>query len=394
LGITQIISWGTLNYSIAVLGTHMAKDFGLSLPAILAAFTGALLISGLLSPLAGRWIDQQGSRPVMASGSLLAAVAFTGMAMTDSFAWLVLYWAMAGAAMALTLYDMAFAALEQVTGSHYRQAITALTLFGGLASTVFWPLSYVLAESIGWRSTVLLFAATHLLVCLPLHLVFLHSRIPSTAVVQPADPQSTDPQKNSLRETVRHRKGLYWLTSSFTLIAIIFSSLAVHMIATLEAFGLSADDAILLAAAVGPMQVLGRIIEFSFGQALSATRIATITMALMLLSLIFLLCVMGSSPAAWGFAIAYGASNGVMTIVRGSLPAELYGRDGYGALLGFIAGPSFIGKAVAPFGFALLATASGYSLAIAGLAMLCLIALIAFQIAIRTAEPHPPVPNI
>ena len=68
-----------------------------------------------------------------------------------------------------TLYDAAFAALVQVTPTRGRRAISYLTLFGGFASTVFWPIGYALNASVGWRTTLLASAAVNLLVCMPLH---------------------------------------------------------------------------------------------------------------------------------------------------------------------------------------------------------------------------------
>ena len=72
--------------------------------------------------------------------------------------------------MAATLYDPAFATLSQHAGVRYRRAVTAVTLFGGFASTVFWPFAQVLLEAWGWRVAFGVFAALHLLVCLPIHL--------------------------------------------------------------------------------------------------------------------------------------------------------------------------------------------------------------------------------
>src|ERR1039457_2516781 len=141
LGLTQIISWGALYYSIAVLGAGMRDELGLSASALFGAYSLSLLLSALAAPLAGRTIDRYGGRLVMSVGSVTAALALFAIAHAHSAITLYAASSLAGIAMAMTLYDAAFATLSQHSGTSYRTALTALTLMGGLASTVFWSLS-------------------------------------------------------------------------------------------------------------------------------------------------------------------------------------------------------------------------------------------------------------
>src|SRR5438034_7769378 len=170
LGVTQIISWGTLYYSIAVLGANMRAELGVSAATLFGAYSLSLLLSALAAPFVGRAIDRYGGRTVMSIGSLNAALALLWIARVDSTPALYGAWLLAGIAMALTMYDAAFATLSQHTGTSYRKALTALTLMGGLASTVFWPISLKGLEWFGWRDTMTYFALLQLGLCLPLHL--------------------------------------------------------------------------------------------------------------------------------------------------------------------------------------------------------------------------------
>src|SRR5437773_9632471 len=172
LGIAQIVSWGTLFYAIGVLGPAMRRDLGVSELFLFGIFSAALLVSGTLAPLMGRLIDRRGGRFVLSLGSILGTVACALLALAPNAATMVAGWLLAGAAMGACLYDPAFATLSQLTGARYRRAVTALTLFGGFASTVFWPASQWLLDSVGWRETLWIYAALHLAVCLPLHLAF------------------------------------------------------------------------------------------------------------------------------------------------------------------------------------------------------------------------------
>src|SRR5215831_6099448 len=168
LGCTQIITWGTTFYVLGVLGRPIAADTGWSQSLVFGGLTIALLVSSALSTLVGRLIDRRGGRAVMALGSLLTAV---GLALLSLVArpYAYLSAAFLGLAMRMSLYDAAFAALVQVTPWRGRRAISYLTLLGGLASTVFWPIAHALDIHYGWRGTLLIFAAANLLVCAPLH---------------------------------------------------------------------------------------------------------------------------------------------------------------------------------------------------------------------------------
>src|SRR5450432_986804 len=180
LGLTQIISWGALYYSIGVLGASMRAELGLSAGALFGAYSLSLLLSALAAPIAGRAIDRYGGRQVMSVGSVIAALALFAIAHAHSTVSFYAAWSLAGVAMAMTLYDAAFATLSQHSGTSYRSALTALTLMGGLASTVFWPLSLKGLEWFGWRDTISAFALLQLAICLPLHLAFVPRSVSPT----------------------------------------------------------------------------------------------------------------------------------------------------------------------------------------------------------------------
>jgi predicted MFS family arabinose efflux permease len=379
LGIAQIVGWGSLYYSIAVLAAPMRADIGIAEPVLFGAFTLSLLISGLAAPAAGRLIDRRGGRTVLSAGSALGALALGIIASATGPALFVLGWAIAGVAMAACLYDAAFTTLHQIAGADYRRALTALTLVAGFASTVFWPLSHVLLEAVGWRQALALYAGLHLAVCLPIHrwVVPVHRarRMPDEAA------PAAEPRHAATPASFR------WLAAAFALTTFVFSVLSVHLIALLQGAGLSATDAILVGALIGPMQVAGRLLEFVFARNVRATIVGAVSFALMLVALGLLWHVQALSPLAFAFAALYGASNGIITIVRGTVPAELFGREGYGELLGRLARPAFLAQAIAPVAFA-VALAGGLSrsdgvLALAGCAAA---ALVAYRLATRAAR--------
>ena len=345
LGVAQIISWGSLFYAIGVLGPAMRRDLGVSELFLFGAFTAGLLVSGALAPLAGRLIDRRGGGFVLSLGSLTGAVAMATLALAHHPIVLVAGWLLAGAAMAACLYDPAFATLSQQAGSRYRRAVTLLTLWGGFASTVFWPLSHVLLEAWDWRATCAIYAAMHLGICLPIHRFVVPAHEGST-VMRAATAAARSPGFGDPR--------LRWLTLSFAVATFVAAVIAVHLITLLTDAGLTTAQAVTISMLVGPTQVAGRIIELGFATRIRAVTVGLTAFALMLVALLALINVSGFGIAAFVFVIAYGCGNGVLTIVKGTAPVELFGSHGLGGLLGHLSSAGMYAKAVAPATFSAL----------------------------------------
>ena len=378
LGIAQIISWGSLFYAIGVLGAAMRRDVGVSEFFLFGAFTAGLLVSGSLAAVAGRMIDARGGRLVLSIGSALSVLAMLLLAVAQDAFVLAVGWLVAGAAMAFCLYDPAFATLGQHTGSRYRRAITALTLFGGFASTVFWPLSLLLQEAWGWRATFAIYAGLHLFVCLPIHrfLVPAHLPLPHEATIEKV---AGDGEPRDSR--------LFWITVSFALATFVFAVIAVHLISLLTTAGLTAAQAVSVSILVGPMQVAGRVVELGFAHRVRAASVGIAAFALMLVAIVALIAVQDFGLAAIVFVVAYGVGNGVLTIVKGTAPAELFGRARLGELLGRISQAGLYARAVAPAAFSgLLTLGLTRNLALGALAALALAALASYGWALRHAN--------
>ena len=350
LGITQVISWGTLYYSIAVLGASMRAELGVSSTALFGAYSSSLLLGAVVAPAVGRAIDRLGGRRVMSLGSIVAGIALFAIAHVHSVVALYAAWALAGIAMAMTMYDAAFATLSQHSGSSYRTALTALTLMGGLASTVFWPASLKGLEWVGWRDTMVFFALLQLVVCLPLHLAFVPRGASATA---PAKAGST--KGESTLPGRSRRMAFVALACAFALNGFIVSVLTVHLINVLQRQGLTLETAVWIGSFFGPMQVAGRILEFSVGRRFASRTIGMLALSLLVIAIGVLLALDGQVAVALLFALLFGFSNGVVTIVRGTVPAELFGRTGYGRTLGNLAAPALVARAIAPLAFAPLA---------------------------------------
>ena len=363
LGITQIIAWGTTLYALGVLGKPIAADTGWSQSLVFGGLTVGLLVSGAVSAAIGRLLDRRGGRITMSLGSILIAVGLVLLALVESpYAYLAV-WAFLGLAMRLSLYDAAFAALVQVTPSRGRRAISYLTLFGGFASSVFWPIGHVLNGAYGWRATLLIFAAINLVVCLPLHWLGLARReTPEQAArVGSADAGAapTGPPLEGAARTV----AMVLFSVIVAASAVVFGALAVHLVPILEATGLAAGTAVFLASLKGAAQVAGRVWDLTLARRWHPIDVGRVSVAFTPLSFAVLMLGGANFWAALAFTLLFGISNGLVTIMRGAVPLALFGPKGYGEVLGILATPYLLLAAVAPVAFALVVEHYGYTTA-------------------------------
>jgi MFS family permease len=392
LGLGQITAWGTAYYCLGVLANPIAADTGWSLSLVYFGFTVALLAMAAVSPWAGRAMDRHGARPIMVAGTLMVSAGLLALSRVQSEeAWLAV-WAFLGLGMRLTLYDAAFAALVQVAPSRGRLAISILTLFGAFASTVFWVVGHYLNEAGGWRATLAGFAAIHLAVCLPLNWIALARREPPRAAeADAADSPSADgPPLEGARRAVA--MALFALVMSLN--GFVFGVVTVQLVPMLEAAGLATAAAVWVASMKGFAQFGGRVLEIVFGRRLHAMTVARIAIGALPASFALLAVSGGSFALIVAFTLLMGASQGVITIVRGAVPLALFGATGYGAVLGALATPSILVNAASPTLFALIVERWDWRAGLAALITASLASWIAIEVMARWyARSRRPAPT-
>jgi hypothetical protein len=286
----------------------------------------------------------------MPVGSLLGAVGLIGIATaTHPIAYLAM-WVVLGLALAASLYDPAFATLGRIFGSAARRPITLLTFAGGFASTVSWPATYVLNDSVGWQNTYFIYAGLLALMAAPLHAWALPRDRAQAPVVAATD---IAPAVAPLLQP----RGLNFIlvVAAFAAFAFVNSGLLANLLAMFQRHGIDAATAVTIGALFGPCQVASRLGEFIFARDVHPLTIARFSAALLALAFVMLGAFGLSLPVATVFMIMMGLSNGLMTIARGTVPLALFGPTGYGRLMGRIAGPSLIVQASAPLAVAFVA---------------------------------------
>jgi len=340
IGIGQILAWGSSYYLPAVLAGPVARATGWPEAWIIGALSLALLTSGLASPHIGHLIERLGGRPVLAASALLLALGLVIQALAPDLPVFVLAWVVMGLGMAAGLYDPAFSTLGRLYGEQARNAITQLTLFGGFASTVCWPLSALFVAHLGWRGACLAYAGINIAVVLPLYLFGV-----------PREEQRLPPLHRSAKGDTPNRRGgedryaLVLVGAGLTVASVIMTVIAVHILALMQARGLTLAAAVSIGTLIGPSQVGGRVLEAAIGRRYHPVWSFLFSGALVAVGLAMLL---GPASIVGVGLVLYGSGSGIRSIVRGTVPLALFGREGYAVLMGWLAMPILIAQAASP----------------------------------------------
>jgi predicted MFS family arabinose efflux permease len=320
----------------------------------------------------------------MTLGTALVSTGLFALSQVRHEAAYLVVWAFLGVGMRLCLYDAAFAALVQIAPSRGRKAISYLTLFGAFASSVFWPVGQVLNEQLGWRHTLVVFALINLAVCLPLHWVGLARRESDRSAMRaggPVESANGPPLEGTTRSIAIALFALIMSLNGF-----VFGVISVQLVPLLEAAGLATAAAVWIASLKGVAQFGGRVVEIVFARNLRAITVGRIAIGILPPALALLLVGTGSLPLVVAFTLLMGASQGVITIVRGAVPLALFGVKGYGAVLGLIATPVLVVNAASPTIFAWIVDRWGWGTGRLSLLVGCSAAWLAMELMSRWYE--------
>ncbi len=354
LGIGQICSWGSLYYSFPQIAEAMGHEFGWSKPELYGAATLGLALSGMAAYPVGAAVDRGHGRMVMGAASVLAGLLMLAWSQVESLVLFYLLFAGIGCLQAATLYEPAFAVIARRFGAHKaRRGVTALTLWGGFASTVFIPLIQLLIDQTGWRGALVALGLINIVICGGLYFGAIHPELDAI----PPSPLPRNEDSAGRRGAVGRaiRTPVFWaLALTLTAYAASFSAFTFHFFPLLTERGLDTASTVAVITCIGPAQVAGRVLVWVFAPHASVRRIGSIIVALFPLAVVAIAILPASLLGMAAVAVIYGAGNGVMTIVRGMAVPEMLSREAYGAINGALAGPSLVAKAVAPAGAAAL----------------------------------------
>lgn len=375
LSLAQLITWGSVFYTFALLLEPVERELGLTRAQTSLGFSLALLAEGLVAYPVGRWIDRGHERLVMTGGSLLVAAGLALHSQVRSVEGFYLAWALLGAALAATLYTPVFAVVTRRFPGDFRRAIITLTFLGGLASTVFIPLSAWLIAAWGWRSALLVLAAIHLLVCVPLHALCLRD----------APPPAAQPLPSEHSPAALLRSAPFLLVGVFVVgMMAITAAIPAHLISLLRESGLREAWVIAIPASIGVIQVAGRLLLYFFEHRFDLHLANRLIPFLIPLGLAALLAGAAHPAAGLLFVLLFGLGNGMLTIVKGTAIAQYVNRAHVASLNGALGLPQALARAVAPLLLGVLWTReAGYRWGLLALLAVGLVAALALVLAQR-----------
>jgi MFS family permease len=348
LGTTQTIAWASSYYMPAILGAPIAAALHLPASVFFGLFSGALLLSAVIGPSVGRLIDRHGGRVLLACSNLVIAAGLVILAAAHSIVGLVIAWTVLGVGIGMGLYDPAFAALTWLYGREARSSITGITLIAGFASTIGWPMTAVFLHELGWRAACLIWAGLNILLAAPSNWL---------TIPRHGTPATQAQAMTELPEAEPPRAAMPILAFFFSATWFVQGAMAAHLPGLLQAAGASSTAAIAAAALVGPAQVGARLVEFGLLRSFHPISSARLASVLHPIGAAFI--VLFGVPGIVAFALLHGAGNGVITIVKGTLPLALFGPTGYGRRSGLLSAPARTLQAAAPFLFGLLLDRAG-----------------------------------
>ncbi len=339
LGINQIIGWGSSFYLPAILAVPISTSLGIQTQDFFWAFTFSLLLSGLLGPQVGKAIDRLGGRAVLPFGSLAFALGLTLLSVSSNQMMLVMAWLLIGVGGSMGNYDSAFATAVSFFGAKSNRVIAGITVFAGFSSTISWPLTSFLEQTIGWQQAVFFWALLHLVVGLPLNM-----SIPKIAKKEV--PDMTGPIRKIIKNKFRFDVLIVIFAVMFALEGFIVSSVNTTLPFLLSELGASTGVALISATILGPSQVLARILILIPGKIMTPMRVAALSIAAHPVG-VLLLWLFGVN-ALVPFVILHGIGVGLNPFIRGSLPLLFFGADRFGQRQGYMMMLSKIVSALSP----------------------------------------------
>jgi predicted MFS family arabinose efflux permease len=388
LALAQLVSWGSVYYSFSLLVVPMEQTMGWSRTSTNAALSLGLLVSGFVAYPVGKWIDHGLGRRIMAIGSLIAAAMLLMWSATSSLTILFVAWIGLGLSMAATFYDPLFAVLTHRYPLRYKTKITLVTLVAGFASTVFIPVTQFLVDLAGWRLALVALAACNLIICLPIHVFAIRSsRIDPNAAQPSAERTAVDAA--ATRRALR--TPTFWaLALCFTTYYATFAALTFHLVPLMVERGVTNTVLDITMALIGPAQVIARAVWFAFDRKVTITTVGFIVVTLFPVSTVVLIVAGKSAALLWIFALCYGAANGMMTILRGTIVQQFLWTEGYGAISGMLSFPSNIAKGIAPIAAASIwGLTDGYVAVEWTVLLVSALSAVSFFIAAKCASARP-----
>ena len=357
LAITELVSWGVTYYAFSVMLTPMQRELGWSSAQLTGAFSLALLVSGFSDVWVGRWLDAHGPRLLMTLGSISAVLLVLAWSQVQSLLAFYLIWVGIGLVAPTIQYAPAFWAAAKWFDKQRGLALTVLTFGGGLASTVFIPLTNALMLAYGWRMALMMLAGIVAAFTILPHALLLRSKPPSEVSKSRAAPNSPTPHPLS---DVLATRSFWLLTLAFALSGMAFNSMVVHLISFELSRGQDPSFVAWAAGLTGVLQVFGRLTLAPLSDRVSRKAITLFLFGCQAMSFVCLLF-LPMTTGLLAYVVFRGIGNGTLTPIRAALLADVYGTQRYGSINGLMSFITSFAGAAAPVAVGAFVGIGGYA---------------------------------
>ncbi|MET7422186.1 MFS transporter [Dactylosporangium sp. NPDC005555] len=386
LAVTQTVGYGTLYYTFAVLLQPMAATLHASTTTVTGALTASILAGAVMAVPVGRWLDRHGGRALMTAGSVAATGLLVAWSQVRTVAQLYAVLIGVGLTSAMVLYESAFAVVVSWFDPQQRaKALLTITIVAGFASAVFLPLTGALVQRYGWQHALLILAALHGVLTVPLHGLVVR-RAPHLTTARQRDGAS----RSAVVRAALHDSRFWALGVAFVAHGAAMTAMTVHLVGFLTSRGHPVTFAATVAGLLGVLSVTGRLVLTGAQRRIRITTVVAVIYTVQAAAALTLLAIGGSRAGAVTGVVAFGLGFGISSLASPALLADRYGTIAYASIAGILAVPITLARAGAPLGAAALHTVGGYAPVLTAIGVACLIA--ATGIATRASAP-PPVPD-
>lgn len=325
VGVLLMVSFGSILYGFSIYVTDGSAGAVFSSSMLSLAYTGSVIVSGLVATPLGRWMDRHGTRHVAAVGGVVTLGGMLVFSIADNaVVLLAAWWLLIGPGTAMTYYEPAFVVINQTVDRASRpRALGVVTVIGGFAGAIFIPLVEYLNSSLGWRPTV-----RYLGVAIAV-LGLLGSRlIPKRRSANVGRAVGGPP----LRAIFEDRR-FNLLTVGMVLLSVAFGGLIAHRVDRFSEAGFDVETVALLAGAASLISLPGRFFGPLFGGRGHAARV----LGWFALVLVVATALTISTEPGWFMPthfVVYGVAFGAILPLRALAMDQWYGHDHYGRRMG------------------------------------------------------------
>lgn len=350
ISVGETLAWAGLFYLFPASLIRWKLHFGWSVSQLSMGLMIALIVSAITGIGSGKLIDKGFGRELMSGGVALGGVCLLFIPMVGSLEEFYILWAVVGIAMGACLYDPCFAILTRHYSSKAKEPIVMVTLFAGFSISFSFILSASISSVFNWETSFYVFGFLLCFLAAPLFWIGIY--VDTKANLSTTEGFSEPKSSNTFFRSLM-RKPIFWsLSILFAVFALNHIMLISQVLPLFESRGASSTSAILMASAMGPMQVGGRIgllaIEKYLKRELEIIGVALFSCVLLVCAGV-LLYYSEMNPLLLGlFVVVQGGSFGIMNLVKPVITARLLGESNFGFISAVVGVGYICGFAIAP----------------------------------------------